>query len=249
MESKADQEVAVNNVKELLLLAEKKKLAVEDLSVSRITGQYLDNLKDAKDGSMEELTEFLTAAVKLLSLKVKTLLPTPQEESWEEEEEIAELLASHLLEYKTFKEAAGVFRSRFESQQKTYVRGNAFSDYVSSVSSSSSLEGLGLGDLLNALEKVLQRDAVQEQLAGFQVPTQEFKVADKIAEVSRLVAARGASGIEFGMLFSHGAQKGEIIATFLALLELVRLRKVRIIQEKTLGTILIYDLAEEHSPA
>ena len=247
MEFKVAQEEKGKSIKELLGLAEKKKLDIEELQISEITGQYLDYIKDRKVDT-EEVTEFLVAAVKLLSLKVKTLMPSPEPDLWEEEEEqIAEQLARHMMEYKTFKEAAELFKERFESEPKTYVRNSDFSSYVSSVSSSSSLEGLGLGDLLNALEKVMYRDNTGNTVPSFDIPRQEFKVADKIDEVFSLVAGRGLSGVEFERLFSQGAQKGEIIATFLALLELVRLRRIRITQKTALGTILIYDTAAQSS--
>lgn len=236
-----NQEASERSIKELLDLAEKKKLDIEDLSISDITGRYLSYIK-AQKTSGEEITEYLVQATKLLSLKLKVLMPDREQSPLEEDDEdqIAEELAKHLMEYRTFKEAAELFRERFEEEPKTYVRNMDFSNYVSSVGSSSSLEGLCLGDLVNALEKVLQRDTALKNSTSYQVPRQEFKVADKIKEVLSLVSRSGASGIEFENLFSQHAEKSEIIATFLALLELVRMHKVRIIQERTFGTIVIY---------
>ena len=231
-----------NSIKEILALAEKNKLDIEEVAISEITENYLETIR-TKKADTDELTEFLVSAVKLLSLKIKSLLPGPTEEDWEEEEsQLAQQLANHLLEYKTFKEAADLFKVRLEGDQKTYIRNNALTDYVGSLHSSTSLEGLGLGDLLNALEKVLQRDSHRKTLEAFEVPRQEFKVADKIQEISLAVANSGSAGIEFGKLFSEEAQKGEIIATFLALLELIRLQKVKIIQKSAFGSIYIFDM-------
>lgn len=234
-------ETRTENIKEILALVEKNKLDIEELEVSTITGKYMESIRTKKTDT-DELTNFLVSAVKLLSLKIKSLLPDLAQEHWEEDEsELAEQLANHLLEYKTFKEAADLFKDILEEEPKTYVRNNALIDYVGSLNSSTSLEGLGLVDLLNALDNVFQRDTYRKALNAFEVPRQEFKVADKIKEISLLVGS-STVGIEFGKLFSEEAQKGEIIATFLALLELIRLRKVRIIQESTFGSIYIFDI-------
>lgn len=226
------------SVKELLDLVEKKKLDIESLPVSEITGQYLDYIKKNKTDT-HELSEFLTAATKLLSLKVKELLPAPEQDLEEEEDDIAEQLARHLVEYRTFKEAAGFFKQRFEDEQKAYVRPTDVQHYVNSVNDSSSLEGLSLEDLLNALDKLLQRKAEAEEKPDFELPRREFKVRNKIDEVSRIVADSGETGVKFEELFSPHAQRAEVIVTFLALLELVRLGRVKIFQEEIFGTIIV----------
>lgn len=241
-------EVSENSLKELLVLVEKNKVDIENLVISDLTGRYLDNLKGRKTDT-DAIAEFLVIALKLLSLKVKALMPVSEPETSQEEEDLAaELLAQHLADYRTFKEAADLFKGRLEEEPKSYVRSNNFSEYLSSLNSSGGLEGLGLGDLLSALEKVLERDAAREALEAFEVPRHEYRVSDKIDEVTRLVSASRGAGIEFGQLFSEEAVKGEIIATFLALLELIRLRRVRIVQEQNFGTILIFEIPEDRLP-
>lgn len=237
---KASIESSEKSIKEIVALAEKKKLDLENFPLSEVTGQYLNYIKKEK-AETEEITEFLVLASRLLSLKVKALMPEWRFDSLEEEEEdISEQLARHLLEYRTFKEAAGLFKERFEDKEKKYVRHGDFNNYVYSVSSSASLQGLGLSDLVNALEKLLQRETTAKTVHALELSRQEYKVADKIKEVSFLVTETGNSGIEFQELFAGNAQKAEIIATFLALLELVRLNKVKIIQEGNFGRIVIY---------
>lgn len=229
---------------ELLDLIEKKKLDIKDLAIAEITGQYLEYLKSEKPET-EEVTQFLVAATRLLNMKVKTLTPSVEEEPEEEEGiDIAEQLAKHLMEYRTFKEAAGLFKQRLEEEQPVFVRHADFDQYVTSVSSSSMLEGLGLGDLVNALERVLQRETARGD-RSYDIPRRDFKVADKMEEVLELVLNSGDSGVEFEHLFSEDAVKGEIIATFLALLELVRLRKVKITQNEAFGKISIHQNLQE----
>lgn len=235
------------SVQELLDLAEKKKLDLEDVEISEITRGYLEYLKSEQPDA-DETSQFLYAVTKLLSLKVKALMPSLSEESEDEEDlEIAEELARHLMEYKTFKEAAVLFQQRLDEEQPVFARSGYFSQYVSSVNASSMLDGIELSDLVNALERVLQRDAAENSLM-YEVPKQEFRVADKMEEVIRMISGDGNSGIEFENLFSQQAVKGEIIVTFLALLELVRMRKVRISQNKTFGTIMIYPNLTSPSP-
>jgi segregation and condensation protein A len=233
-------DTADKSVKELLDLAEKKKLDLENLPVSEVTGQYLDYIKTNKVDA-DELSEFLVLAAKLLSLKVRELLPSPEQDLLEEEEEedIAQELARHLMEYRTFKEAAGLFKQRFEEEPKAYARPNDLQNYVNSVSTSTYLEGLCLEDLLSALDTIMHREPEIKEQPAFELPRQEFNVRDKIKVVSGIVAERGETGITFDRLFPPHAQKAEIIVTFLALLELVRLGKVKIFQEHTFGTIIV----------
>ena len=96
-----------------------------------------------------------------------------------------------------------------------------------------------LEDLLSALDTILHREPETKEQPAFELPRQEFNVRDKIKVVSGIVAERGESGITFDRLFPPHAQKAEIIVTFLALLELVRLGKVKVFQEHTFGTIIV----------
>lgn len=236
---KARLEASEKSLPELFDLVEKKKLDIKDLPIAEITRQYLNYLKAEKPDT-EEITQFLTAATRLLNQKVKAMTPAAEEDEPEDEGvDIAEEFAKHLMEYKTFKEAAGLFKQRLDEEQPIFVRQGDFDQYVDTVGSSTLLEGVGLGDLVNALEKVLQREAAVADRA-YEIPRQEFKVADKIEEVTKMVLGTGDSGIEFEHLFTHQAVKGEIIATFLALLELVRLRRVKISQREAFGKIIIY---------
>ena len=237
---KAELDASQKTLPELLDLIEKKKLNIEDVLIAGITGQYLEYLKKEKPET-EDITQFLTAATRLLNLKVKSLTPSVVEEAHQEDEgmDIAQELAQHLMEYRTFKEAAGLFKQRLDEEPQVFVRQVDFDQYVNSVSTSSMLEGVGLGDLINALEKVLQREGALAD-NSYEIPRQDFKVADKMEEITRMVFNTGDKGIEFEHLFTHHTVKGEIIAIFLALLELVRLRKVRISQKEAFGKIVVY---------
>lgn len=238
------RKVSEKSIKELVREVEKNKMDVESLVISDLTEQYLDNLKGRKTDT-DAIVEFLGSALKLVSLKVKALMPVSEPELSEEEEDFAaQQLAQHLAEYRTFKEAAGLFQDRLDDEPAPYVRSNDFTDYLNSVSASGGMEGLNLGDLLGALEKVLERDAAREAIETFEVPRHKYRVADKIEAVIHLVSGSGASGIAFENLFSERAVKGEIIATFLALLELIRLRQIRVFQEQSFGTIMIYEIPQ-----
>ena len=184
-------DTADKSVKELLDLAEKKKLDLENLPVSEVTRQYLDYIK-TNNVDADELSEFLVLATKLLSLKVRELLPSPEQDLLEEEEEedIAEELARHLMEYRTFKEAAGLFKQRFEEEPKAYVRPMICKIMLILSAPALTLRALP-GGPLSALDTILHREPETKEQPAFELPRQEFNVRDKIKVVSGIVAERG----------------------------------------------------------
>jgi len=229
-------------VEDLIRLVEKGKMDAGDVSVSEVTGQYLAHIKTKRELDMDAASNFLLAAARLASRKLAVLLPGEDKEEasdFEEEMDASEELARHLMEYKTYKEAAAYLRERLFSQGRIYGRQADFADYVHSISESSSLEGIRLGDLLSAFERVLKRREEEGRQEAVEIERQEYRVSDKIKELTRRLSGC-RSGIDFNSLFTGGATKKEIIVTFLALLELVRLQKIKIRQEKSFGTIMIY---------
>ena len=101
----------------------------------------------------------------------------------EEEEDIAEELARHLMEYRTFKEAAGLFKQRFEEEPKAYVRPHDLQNYVNSVSTSTYLEGLCLED--PALDTILHREPETKEQPAFELPVRNsMSGTNKVVSVS-----------------------------------------------------------------
>ena len=226
-------------VNELLVKVKKRKVDITSISLSAVTGQYLEYLKRREDFDLEQAGNFLVSASRLLALKASLLVPGtifPEEEA---DVSAGEELAKHLLEYRTFKEAADFFKSRIESQERVYIRDVDISSYIQSIGVSTSLEGLKLEDLLQALEEVLTRSSIEDGPDVVEVVSHELSVADKMTEIETYLEQVG-QGVKFDALFSQQSGKQEIIVTFLALLELVRQKKVRIKQEGTFGPIVIY---------
>ncbi|NLO89698.1 MAG: segregation/condensation protein A [Clostridia bacterium] len=249
------------NMKDLLKEVEKgKKADLKDLNISQITGQYLEKIKKGKDLDLDEASSFLVSAAELLRKKTLQMLKdnvesfseeenTDEEENAEQETSFAEKAEKQLAEYRTFKEAANFLKSRLMSEEKYYPRPEPeLSAYMDSVNTKGYLEGLKLEDLLSAFEKLLIRHKGEDEEDDgefLEIEGHEYKITEKIDEILKFLKGSPA-GIEFNSLFAKRASKGEIIVTFLALLELVRLQKVRVKQEEHFGKIIIYPiLAEE----
>ncbi|HBT20489.1 MAG TPA: hypothetical protein DEA47_03870 [Peptococcaceae bacterium] len=234
-----------------------KKADLKNLKISQITELYLEKVKKGKDVDLDEACDFLASAAELLRNKSLQLLEDYKENLSEEEneeenfeEKIFEEEASFLekaevklKEYRTFKEAANFLRMRLMSGEKYYPRPE-LSNYVNTVNSNGFLEGLNLEDLISAFEKVLLRHKGAEEKENgefFEIEEQEYKITDKINELIKFLN-NFPSGIEFYSLFGRETSKREIIVTFLALLELVRLQKARVKQETQFGKIIIYPI-------
>jgi len=247
-------------MKDLLKEVEKEKKAdLKNLRISQITEQYLEKIKKEKDLDLDEASSFLVSAAELLRKKTLQILKDnnenfseeeniEEEENAEQETSFMEKAEKQLMEYRTFKEAANFLKSRLMSEEKYYPRPEPeLSAYMNSVNTNGYLEGLKLEDLLSAFEKLLIRyEGEDEKGSGefLEIEEHEYKITEKIDEIMEFLNS-SPSGIEFNSLFAEEASKGEIIATFLALLELVRLQKVRVKQEKHFGKIIIYPILTE----
>ncbi|NLK01147.1 MAG: segregation/condensation protein A [Clostridia bacterium] len=232
------------SLSDLVEPVEKQEIDPLEISISGVTEQYLEYISRDRGLDFETAVEFLAASVTLMDLKTKALLPetVDHESTSDEEPETSEELAEHLLEYKTFKEAALFLDEKFKIPGKIYGRygdmGSYIEGYFKGVDESPALEGIGLKDLLSALENIAKGRARGESDA-LEVSRRRHSVADKIQELLPTLS-RNKEGRDFKDIFTKDVTRAEVIVTFLALLELVRLQKIRISQEKNFGTIKIY---------
>jgi segregation and condensation protein A len=149
---------------------------------------------------------------------------------------VAETLARQLLEYKRFKEIAAQFRRWEQAGLRTYVRAAPLSKSGLNLAPRLSLEGVSLDDLSEALRAALTRltpDHPTESIAPIL-----WSITDKIAAIQQALSREGRASLQ--SLLAGAASRLEAIVTFLALLELMKTREVKVAQDATFGEILIF---------
>lgn len=220
----------------LLYLVKRDEIDIYDISIERITRQYLEYLDAFKILNIELAGEFIVMASNLLYIKSRTLLPADQqmgEEDAEEDDPRWELIRQ-LLEYKKFKEAATNLREREALREALFPRAPA----VPEIEAEEPLlaEEVGIFDLIAAFQKVLSRlDAKAEDLR--EIFEENFTVGDKIEAIMR----RATPGVplRFEEMFAESAGRTEVVVTFLAMLELIRMKQLRVRQDAQFGQIWI----------
>ena len=216
----------------LLYLVKKDEVDIYEISLERITQQYLAFMDAFKALDLEVAGEFLVMASNLIYLKSRSLLPVdqqPPEEEAEEDDPRWELIRQ-LVEYKKFKEAAAALGHREALQNSVFAR---MAD-GGEPPPERPLGEVSIFDLINAFNKVLKRLApATEDLR--EIFEENFTVSDKIDFIMKMTS--GGVGLKFTELFASAASRAEVVVTFLALLELVRLKQLRCAQEGPFGEI------------
>jgi segregation and condensation protein A len=219
----------------LLYLIKRDELDIYDISIERITRQYLEYLQAFKELNIDLAGEFVVMAANLLYIKSRSLLPSdqqPPEDDAEDDDPRWELIRQ-LIEYKKFKEAAAQLHDRALLQEKLFPRAPSAS--IDGDPQPLRLGEVGIFQLINAFQTVLKRLSAREELQ--QIFGENFTVSDKIDVILARVSDGGK--LKFSELFARMASRVEIVVTFLALLELIRLRQVGVSQSGAFGEIEI----------
>jgi segregation and condensation protein A len=215
----------------LLHLIKKNEVSITDISIATITEQYLATLEVMQSLNLDVAGEFLVMAATLIHIKSRTLLPPTDEEDDEEEgrDPRAELI-QRLLEYQRFKDAAEQLEQRELLTRDVFVRSAALSEEVPAPG----FREVSVFELLAAMKRVLDRlpkDVVHE------VMLEKITVREKMTLLLDLLRTHGK--ILFESLFTEVKSRMEVVVTFLAMLELVKVRAIRIFQEELTGPIQI----------
>jgi len=237
VEYKVKLEVFEGPLDLLLYLIKRDEVDIYDISIERITKQYLEYMEAFQVLNIEVAGEFIVMAANLLYIKSRMLLPKDQqmaEEDAEEDDPRWELIRQ-LIEYKKFKEAAARLREREAMQEQLFPRAPVTPD-LAPVADNLLIEEVGIFDLINAFQKVLKRIGSQKEDLR-EIFAENFTVSDKIDHLLRLTSS-GVS-IRFEECFAGAATRTEIVVTFLAMLELIRLKRLRVRQEAHFGEIWI----------
>jgi len=218
----------------LLYLIKRDEIDIYDISIERITRQYLQYLQAFKELKIDIAGEFVVMAANLIYLKSRSLLPLdqqPPEEDAEENDPRWDLIRQ-LIEYKKFKEAAAQLHDRALEQEQIFTRddgGAAISD------GPLPLHEVGIFQLIHAFQEVIKRVEAREDLG--EIFAERFSVSDKIEKILQRVSK--GTPLRFSELFGQIASRVEIVVTFLALLELIRLNQVHAMQRKMFDEIEI----------
>src|ERR1700678_285668 len=230
----------------LLYLIKKDEIDIYDIPIERITSQYLDYLRLIKMLDLEVAGEDPAVAATLLYIKSRVILPhdqRPPEDDAEEDDPRWELVRQ-LVEYKKYKDAAFELQQCLARQEKVHGRGGSFNADMTA-DGSLPFDKVGLFDLLSVFQKILARADSREDLRD--IFEDRFTVSDKIQLIQGRLAER--SRLVFEELFSENATRTEIVVTFLAVLELIRLRQIGVAQESAFGSIELVRIEQPvHAP-
>lgn len=205
----------------LLYLVKKDHLNIYDIPIAKVTEQYLGYLDLMQLLDLNIAGEFLVMSATLLQIKSKMLLPVDETAQREEEEEDPrEELVRRLLEYEKFKEIAETLRQREAEQKEVFKRPKAEIEKEIENNKEVYFEA-SIFDLINAFSQAL-KDVPKEVF--YEVIKDEFTVEEKIHTILHLLLVTPAARIS--ELFSKAKNKIEIIVTFLAILELIRMREI-----------------------
>jgi len=219
----------------LLHLIKKNEINIYDIPVALITRQYLEYLDLMKSLNLAVAGDFLVMAATLIHIKSKTLLPPSETEAEEDEVDPRAELVQRLMEYQRFKDAAGRLEMR-ESEWREVFRRSP--QPVEPENEEVDLSEVGLFDLLDVLKSVLERIPEKRSM---EILVDELSVHDRISII--MDGLQNQESVTFNSLFESDETRMAVIVTFLALLELVRLRLVRIVQAEPQGAIRIWKIS------
>ncbi len=213
----------------LLQLIEGEKLDICEVSLSKITDTYLAEIEKIKKTD-DEISEFVVIAAKLLYIKSKQLLPSARNE--EDEKEIAELEAS-LIEYQKYKEAAETFKNILGQNERSFSRRVKLQPMVSFLPPRE-LDGDILRQIFLDIMAQLKEKPEEKTVERVKVSIEDKKQA----VLSRL----GKGRVSFKSLFAKETTKTEVIVTFLAILEMIKQKEIKVKQDKNFADFIIHSV-------
>ena len=226
----------------LLHLIKKNEMNIYDINIFEITNQYLEYLKNMKEMDLEVTSEFIVIAATLIEIKSKHLLPKNKEEqSTDEENDVEKELLNKLIEYRKFKVIAENLKMRgqdagimFSKKPEIIEEDNK---NIKEIDFLQNITMLDLYNLYNNLMQAYMNKMNTENIINKKILVDEYKIEDKMEELKQKIDSFGK--IHFTKLIYGYSSKIEAIVTFLALLELIKIKSVRVIQESNFKDIYL----------
>jgi len=226
----------------LLHLIRKNEVDIYDIPIAAITQQYLETLELMRELNLDVAGEFVFMAATLIHIKSKMLLPPPHEDGTEDDAEDprAELVA-RLLEYQRYKEAAQVLYERQTLRSAIWLRSDTplASLRAEEAQAQEDLLDVDLFELLTAFRSVMERVRQRRDITF----ERETVTVEQMIQILADRVSPGTSAA-FERLFEDASSRALVVVTFLAILELVRLRVFRVYQQSPFGTIHVSRPAE-----
>jgi len=228
----------------LLTLIAKHEVEVTEIPIFEITEQYLDYISKMDEVDIEISSEFILMASELLEIKSKMLLPNPEfegEEFIDVTNDPLKSLVSRLLEYKMYKNAAGLLEERYSDFGRIYFKTQEdLTPFIKEVPIEELNKNLEKNLIVNAIRRVLKNiDKTDSKRENYfeTVKREAFTVEDKILYIEEMLQKK--IKLTFSSLFNDEIIKNEIIVTFMALLELLKLNVITVVQEYHFDDIII----------
>ena len=218
----------------LLYLIKKNEIDIYDIPMALITRQYLEYIEMLSSLNLDLAGEFLILAATLMHIKSRLLLPVEEDPSAEEEEDPRAELVRQLLDYQAFKEAALQLDSRPVLERDVFTRSCPAAEPDDPASLGVFVE-MDVFDLVKAFQQIIARLDKTERI---EIDSEEMSLADRINEImDRLVEHKH---LTFTDLIGERTDRRWVLYTFLALLELMKLRMIRAYQSESYGVIRLF---------
>ena len=219
----------------LLHLIKKSNIEIYDIKIEEITTQYLDYIKKMEELNLNIASEYLVMASELIEMKSSMLLPKPEIEDDEYEENPKDRLIKRLIEYQNYKEVTEKFHELELDRQNYYTKNPSELEYNISGSLE---EGIDLKDLLAAFEKFLNRKEETKPL-NTKITKKEYSITERSKEIVSFIKKK--KKVKFTELFEE-KNKSYVVITFLSILALAKNKELKIIQDNNFDDILLWEV-------
>ena len=220
----------------LLHLIKQSNIDIYDIKIDEITNQYLDYINKMEELNLNIASSYLVMAAELIEMKASMLLPKPEIEEDEYEEDPKEKLIQRLIEYQNYKDVISKFHDlEIERQQYYTKKASDISDYDIETKLNDDIE---LSDLLKAFEKFLQKKEDNKPL-NTKITTKEYSITKRSKEIKDIIKSK--KRINFIELFDVKT-KSYIIVTFLSILVLAKNNDIKLIQENNFENIMLCEV-------
>ena len=218
----------------LLHLIKKHEVNIYDIPIALITSQYLEYIDLMQELNLDVAGEFLVMAATLIHIKSRTLLPRPDPTQEDPDEDPREALVRRLLEHQKFKAAAELLHERETLHSAQWTRADGPVLEIAGEAPEPEVE-VDLFSLISAFRAVVERAKARPKVY---LPAEQIPIEDRIEQLLSRLSETEACGFED--LFEDVQTRAGLVVTFLALLEMIRLKLIRVFQSGVVGPIRVY---------
>lgn len=234
----------------LVYLIEKAQMDIYDIRITEITTQYIDYIEMMQKLNLDIISEFLVLAATLIEIKSKMLLPRAENtyllNNDEDQLDPRSELVQKIIEYKKFKNAADILKNNEESNSKIYYKVQEDLDYYVDNAQDREYIDVDIDQFIQAFNLFLKkRKKIQDIKKKYtEIERERISIEDKIFQIKNYF--KNNKKINFYNLISYTCDKYEIVVTFMAMLELLKQRFIKVQQHTLFGDIIIIKGGESH---